>query len=113
MPANDDDLERRLSRNQVLYRRVNEAIERGLWPGEGDQPVRFRCECARMNCNATIEMTVPDYEAVRRNPRHFLLRQGHELAELDFVVARGAEYVVAEKRGSGGAVAERSDPRRP
>lgn len=108
----NDDLERRLSRNEALYRKVNESIERGVWPGEGQETVRFRCECARVTCNAPVEMTVEDYEAVRENPRRFLLCQGHEVPGLDVVVERRRGYLVVEKEGPGGAEAEESDPRR-
>ncbi len=108
----NEDLQRRLSQNEVLYRKVNEAIERGLWPGEGQEPVRFRCECARMNCNAGVEMTVGEYEAVREHARRFLLCEGHELTGLDVVVERHPAYLVVEKRGAGGTEAEESDPRR-
>jgi hypothetical protein len=104
---------RRLSDNEGLYRKVNEAIERGLWPGEGQELVRFRCECARLSCSATVAMTVGDYEAVRAASRHFLICPGHELAEVDVVVQRHDAYLVVEKRGVAGDEAEESDPRRP
>jgi hypothetical protein len=107
-----DDLERRLSRNEALYREVNEAIERGLWPGEEQELVRFRCECARVRCDATVEMTAEEYEAVRASPRRFLLREGHDRGGLEVVVERHPTYVVVEKRGVGGAEADESDPRR-
>jgi hypothetical protein len=111
--AMDDEVRRRLSDNEGLYRKVNEAIERGLWPGEGQEPVRFRCECARVSCNATVEMTVGDYEAVRADPRRFLICRGHELPEVDVVVQRRGAYLVVEKRGVAGVEAEESDPRPP
>jgi hypothetical protein len=111
--AMDDEVRRRLSDNEGLYRKVNEAIERGLWPGEGQELVRFRCECSRLSCNSMVEMTVGDYEAVRADSRRFLVCQGHELAEVDTVVQRHAAYLVVEKRGIAGVEAEESDPRRP
>jgi hypothetical protein len=109
----NDDLQRRLAHNEVLYRKVNEAIERGLWPGEGDEPVRFRCECARLDCNLGLELTVPEYEGVRENPRRFLLHEGHQVAGLDVVVERHPAYLVVEKEGQAGIDAEESDPRSP
>ncbi|HWE10720.1 MAG TPA: hypothetical protein VG325_15320 [Solirubrobacteraceae bacterium] len=111
MPMSEE-LQRRLSRNEVLYRKVNEAIERGLWPGEERDLTRFRCECASMNCNATVEMTPGEYQAVRANPRRFLICEGHDLPGLDVVVERHPAYAVVEKSGAGGAEAEESDPRR-
>jgi hypothetical protein len=109
--AMDDDVRRRLSQNEALYREVNEAIQRGVWPGESQEIVRFRCECAKVSCSATVEMTVGDYEAVRGNPRQFLVRSGHEVPGLELVVARHAGYLVVEKRGAAGLEAEESDPR--
>jgi riboflavin synthase len=50
--------QRRVAANEVRFRGVNEAIERGRWPGEEDKPVGFRCECARLGCNQVIELTV-------------------------------------------------------
>ncbi len=43
----------RIARNEGLFREVNEAIERGLWPGEQDA-AQFRCECAAVECNAVV-----------------------------------------------------------
>lgn len=113
MPMNDEDAKRRLSRNEALYREVNEAIERGVWPGETDEALRFRCECARVSCNAAVQMTIGEYEAVRANSRRFLVCPGHEVAGLDVIVARQRGYDVVEKGGAGGIEAEESDPRRP
>ena len=107
----DDATERRLGENEALAREVNEAIERGLWPGEEDDPVQFRCECARADCSRPIELTLTAYERVRVNPRRFLLVDGHELFELDDVIERGGAYVIVEKRGQAAGPAERSDPR--
>jgi hypothetical protein len=109
----NDDIERRLSHNEALYRKVNEAIERGLWPGEGQDLVRFRCECARVSCNAAVEMTVAEYEAVRADSRRFLVCDGHQIDGLDVVVERHPGYIVVEKGGAAGVEAEQSDPRRP
>jgi hypothetical protein len=106
-----DDVQRRLSRNEALYRQVNEAIERGLWPGESQEPVRFRCECSRVECNAAVEMTAGEYEVVRADARRFLVCPGHEIAGVDVVVAQHEGYAVVEKRGAAGGEAEKSDPR--
>lgn len=110
--AMDDDVRSRLSQNESLYREVNEAIQRGVWPGESREFVRFRCECAEASCTAAVEMTVGEYEAVRANPRRFLVRRGHEVPGLEVVVARHPGYFVVEKRGVAGRDAEESDPRR-
>lgn len=105
-----DGSDQRVARNEALFREANEAIERGLWPGEGHQ-VRFRCECAALDCAQTVELKLGEYERVRANPSRFVLVPGHQLPEFETVVEEGPDYVVVEKRGKAGEVAERLDPR--
>ncbi len=100
----------RIGRNEGLFREVNEAIQRGLWPGEDDH-ARFRCECATLECNSAVMLTLRDYERIRQHSRRFFVIAGHELPEAEDVVERGAGWVVVEKRGQAGAVAESIDPR--
>ena len=73
--------------------------------------MRFRCECARLECNSAIELSLSEYERVRGNPRRFVILPGHELSDVDVVVERRPGYVVVEKHGRAGAVAESEDPR--
>ena len=107
----DDEVQRRVAANEAALREVNEAIERGRWPGEDGKLVGFRCECARLGCDQVIELTVADYEQVRAHPRRFVLVQGHEVQAEDTLFVSGAGWVVVEKRDSAGAVAEATDPR--
>jgi hypothetical protein len=108
----DDALKKKLAANEALLREVNEAIERGLWPGNEQQLVRFRCECAQLECSEAIPITVGEYESVRANPRRFVLLEGHQRGELELVVDRLHDAVlVVEKQGDSGAVAEERDPR--
>ena len=107
----DAEAERRVARNEAMLRDANEAIERGLWPGEEHRDVRFRCECSRLECNAVVELDLSDYEHVRQQERRFVMREGHERPDIELVVERHPGYIVVEKRGEAGAVAEREDPR--
>ena len=107
----EPDLQRRIAANEQSFRQVNEGIERGQWPGEEDDPVGFRCECAQLGCNQMVELTVRDYERVRRHSRRFVGVPGHEVPEAETVVESHRDYVVVEKRGQAGREAEASDPR--
>jgi hypothetical protein len=107
----DDAGKRRLASNQAVFRKVNEGIARGQWPGDENQHVGFRCECARLGCNSLIELTLDEYERVRGNPRRFVMIAGHELPEVERVVARRTGYFVVEKQDEAGAVAHKKDPR--
>jgi hypothetical protein len=107
----DDALSRKAAANEDLFRQANEAIERGLWPGDEDRVIRFRCECADMQCSQVVELTVREYERVRDDPRQFVVLEGHELPQVERVVDRGPGHTVVEKEGEAGEVAEDRDPR--
>jgi hypothetical protein len=107
----EDQLQRRIAANEDVFRDVNEAIQRGQWPGEEGSPAAFRCECARLDCNELIELTPADYEAIRAHSKRFVVLPGHERAEFETVVETRPGYVVVEKRDEAGTLAEALDPR--
>lgn len=102
---------RRIGRNEGLFRQVNEAIARGLWPDDRARLIGFRCECARLDCNAPIHLTLSEYERIRALSRRFAVVPGHEIAEAETVVETHPGYLVVEKEHEAGAVAEATDPR--
>jgi hypothetical protein len=106
-----DEFERRVARNQALFRETNEAIERGQWPAEPGKVVRFRCECSRVDCGQAVKVTLADYEQVRESPRRFIVLEGHVDSRVEDVVAETNGYVIVEKRGTAGHVADATDPR--
>src|SRR4051794_35996897 len=97
----DEGREQVVAGNETMYRRVNEAIERGRWPGEA-RPSSFRCECARTGCSELVELTHDQYEHVRSNPRLFIVVPGHEEPAFEDVVETYEDYLVVEKRGHAG-----------
>jgi hypothetical protein len=107
----EEDLQGRVAKNEALFREVNEAIERGQWPGEQDSPTAFRCECARLDCNGLVSLTPREYERVRTKSRTFVVLPGHELEEVETIIATLDGYIVVEKRDEAGRLAEASDPR--
>jgi hypothetical protein len=111
MPHMAKESERRVARNEDLFRQVNEAIERGLWPGEEHSAVRFRCECAQLDCARIVELALRDYERVRASPSRFVMIPGHQLPEFETVIEDRTDYLVVEKRGGAAEIAKRLDPR--
>ena len=103
--------QQRAGAGEATMRDVNESIERGRWPGDEDTPVGFRCDCARVGRNRLVELTVRQYEHIRSHPRRFVVVPGHELPDVETVVATRPGYVIVEKRDQAGAVAEQSDRR--
>jgi hypothetical protein len=107
----NDEGQRRLAHNEALFREVNEGIQRGHWPGDEGAPVGFRCECARIGCNAIVSLPAREYERIRGHPRWFLVLPGHELGEVEKPIERAAGYSVVEKEAEAGRVAAATDPR--
>jgi hypothetical protein len=107
----DDDLQLRIGRNEAIFRDVNEAIEKGHWPGEEQAAVAFRCECGRLGCSRLVEMTVGEYERVRAHPRRFFVASDHEIPAAETVIETHQAYAVVEKRGEAGRLAAATDPR--
>ncbi len=107
----DNVEESRLAETEAVSRQINEAIERGIWPGETASTVRMHCECSRPDCMSYVEIRVSDYEQIRDNAKRFILTPGHETPEIENVLERHGDYVVVQKFGIAGATAERSDPR--
>jgi hypothetical protein len=106
----DDQSERRIARNESLFREANEAIKRGLWPEQEDQVIRFRCECAS-ECGQPVEISPREYERVRRNSRSFIVLEGHDVPGAEEVIERRPSYLIVRKTGTGGDVADDLDPR--
>jgi len=107
----EDVSNERIGSNESLFREANEGIERGLWPGEEDERVPFRCECARLECAEAVRLTPAEYEHVRADPRRFVVVPGHEILRAEVVVERRGGYLVVEKVGEAAEVAEELDPR--
>jgi hypothetical protein len=97
--------------NEALFRSINERIEAGTWPSAQSELAAFRCECAALGCNLMLEMTLGEYEAVRLSPRQFIVAPGHEVSDVEAIVRRTETYLVVEKLGDAGEVAENTDPR--
>ena len=103
--------EQQLARNESAFRKVNEGIDAGRGLTGADAVLSFVCECGRLGCSEMISLTVGDYQAVRSSGRHFLLVPGHVSPEAEVVVEEHGGYVVTEKTGVAGEVAEQLDPR--
>jgi hypothetical protein len=105
----------RRAQNEALFREVNERIEEiSAELVEGDQQpqeLRLVCECGRQECTETLEVTVAEYEAIRSNPRCFLVLAGHEQKELERVIERNSRFFVVEKYEEAAEVASEHDPR--
>jgi hypothetical protein len=108
-----DERERRIGENEALFRSVNEKVEE---LGESFSTITDTflvvCECGAQSCMEHIELQPAEYERVRRNPLHFLIKPGHEFNEVEEVIERTDRYWVIEKdSGVPAAVALKTDRR--
>lgn len=106
----EEEIHQRIAGNEAVFRQVNEALREGQWPGE-DSPAAFRCECGQLGCSRLIELGIPEYERVRAHPRRFLMAPDHDIPASESVIETYPGYVVVEKGGESGRVAEATDPR--
>jgi hypothetical protein len=91
------DEEVRIARTEALFRNVNERIAESAVRFSADS-TEFICECSDQACTDRVEATLDEYEQVRAEPTHFLLRPGHEDTRVERVVERrGRRHAVVQK----------------
>lgn len=107
-----DAREERLAQNETLFRSVNENIEEAASSTQLDEHIfEFLCECSNIDCTLRLPMTVSEYERVRADPRQFVVAPGHELPEIEIVVARTGAYQIVLKEGEAAELVTERDPR--
>ena len=108
-----DQRAREVGRRQSLFREVNEQIDRLAERFDLLDEVPLVCECGSTDCNDQIVLTQAEYETLRRIPTHFAVLPGHDIPDVEEVVARHDGYAVLCKHdGESSRVAEATDPRR-
>jgi hypothetical protein len=107
-----DSRQQRVAKNEALFRRVNERIEEVNEALAGDSASDFLCECGDEDCTAPVSLTLAEYEEVRRDPTHFLIAHGHEVADVEEVIRETDRYAVVKKlAGEAERIAVENDPR--
>jgi hypothetical protein len=105
--------EERIGLNEAVFREVNERIEELAERFElGSAPLDLICECGDASCAQPISMSPAEYEELRSDPHQFAVFPGHEIPDVESVVAKKNGYhVVAKDKGIPEQVAEETDPR--
>jgi hypothetical protein len=104
--------ERRIGRNEEVFRRVNEQIEQVNEAfGSVAGTMTLVCECGDTSCIEQIEVTPAEYTRLRSDPTWFAIRPGHEIPDVEDVVERDDRYWVVEKHeGEPAEVAREMSP---
>ena len=103
--------ERRIGQNEVLFREVNERIERLSQSLQSTDSISILCECGNSSCAEQIEVSLSEYEGVRQDPTLFFVRPGHALCDVEHIVERHGEHNVGRKEDAAAEVAREDDPR--
>jgi hypothetical protein len=82
---------------QCLVREANEVAEHvnSVLRG-GDPRAALRCECGDPACQAHVQLTHAEYEAVRAYGSRFLINLNHEDPENTWVLSENARFAVID-----------------
>ena len=106
-----DDREKRMTRNEALFREVNERVhEKAEGFGSGGA-FEYLCECANSDCTFQITLTLGQYEDVRADPTQFAVLPLHFTPEIEALVSKNEGYWVVKKIGEAADYVEAVDPR--
>jgi hypothetical protein len=89
----------RAEKNERLFRDLNERIYEmaASLHAIGPPHIEFICECAREGCLDRIRLTLDEYRDLRSNSAHFAVVSGHELLDVETLVATHERYTVVAK----------------
>ena len=88
--------------NEGLMRTVNDQIaaldKRATTWSEPERRFEFQCECGKTGgCGGRLQMSLAEYDRVRRQRDRFAVVPGHETAEIEHVVERDERYLIVDK----------------
>jgi hypothetical protein len=102
----------RVALNEATSREINERLEESHDERDPDSMMRIVCECGDLDCDRVAAISITEYEAVRNDPRHFVVVHDHVAPNLELVVRETERFAVVQKReGTPAQVAEEVDPR--
>jgi hypothetical protein len=99
----------RAAHNEVTFRAANESIDGSRRRLGVTGRIPYLCECESESCTELILLDADEYEAARSGPRRFLISRGHAVREAT-VVEETPGYVIVEKHGVSGEIAEETAP---
>ena len=119
--------ERRLAENEVIFRQLNEQLQKGfdemnklaeednqpeylISHGSQDRPLHFHCECADNKCAERVLVNFHEYNEIHKRRDHFVVIPGHEVEGIERVIRRESEYNVVEKLSPPPDTADRLNP---
>ena len=106
-----DEQARRNAENESVFREVNEHVEDAHERLGVRGETEFLCECGDPGCTTRVSLTLDEYEELREAGRLFVVRHGHVAPDVERVVGENERFLIVEKTGVAGEIAEKRDPR--
>jgi hypothetical protein len=106
-----DPREKRLAENEAFFREVNERIATQAHRLDPELPELYLCECANADCTFRVTLLRGEYEAVRADPKQFVVRPDHFTPEVEALASKNETYWIVRKTGEEGEYVEQLDPR--
>ena len=93
--------ELRIASNESLFRQVNDRVEElAVSHDFGPWRLGLVCECPSLDCAASIELTIVEYEELRAHPSRFAIAPEHDVPQLEMVVAKNEYHWAVERTGT-------------
>ncbi|HEX7260135.1 MAG TPA: hypothetical protein VF272_04360 [Candidatus Saccharimonadia bacterium] len=98
----DSQSERKLAENELIFKKHNERIKRGVeklvaQSKVDDLTLNLFCECSNEKCQKMVAVSTSDYDRVHRNNRYFIVLRGHENMQVEKVIEKNSHFSVVEK----------------
>lgn len=104
--------DRRLARNEALFREVNETVQTlELAHGDDSGLHDFFCECSDMECTIRLKLSHSEYETARSEGTRFIVACGHQRLDVERIVLEHDRFLLVEKTDGGGDEAAKLNPR--
>lgn len=106
--------ERKQIENEMIFRRVNEKVGRGLDKLDAmhvkdgnphlvrndDLRLEFKCECSDENCEARIPVRLSIYRTIHEDRNCFIVKPNHQVTDIEVVIKSENTYNVVKKNHS-------------
>jgi len=104
-----DERGRRIGLKEPLFREVNEAVS-DISDELGTSEFEIVCECGSLECSEKVPVTSAAYNGLRSDSHQFAVVPGHEIPDVETVIAdEGLYYVVRKDSPEAREIAERTD----
>jgi hypothetical protein len=102
----------RIAANESRFRAINHRLAGEVRDLVGDdgELVTFVCECGLPSCTQGVRLSIPEYGDARRDAMQFVVVPGHEIPDVEDVVAHVDRYTVVRKHEPTRPIVEERDP---